>query len=411
MLELAPPRPGSLVWLLLVSVVGCDAGSSSGPRTPTPTPTSTGSVPSACEPEVPDAVSYLEPNLPASIPTASVGRDGIADLSRGINLGNALDAPVGADWGVELTEAHFSTIAEAGFDHVRIPARFNAHAQATAPFTIDEAFFAKMDFALDQAEAHGLAAIVDLHHFEELMASPAAETPRFVAIWEQIADRYRDRPASVKYELLNEPTGALDNQWNSIYPQGLAAIRERDPSRTVLLDSTFWAAARALSNLELVDDPALVATFHMYEPILFTHQAAPWMSPEYQTSGLVFPGPPCEPVTPVAAAQAVPWVNSWFQNYNRDALASNAGGPKSVEEIFAHVDAFVARTGRAVYLGEFAVIDVADPNSRERWLRLVRDHADARDIPWAYWDDGGMNRAYYPERGEWLPNIRRALLD
>jgi endoglucanase len=75
------------------------------------------------------------------------------------------------------------------------------------------------------------------------------------------------------------------------------------------------------------------------------------------------------------------------------------------------VDAFVTQKKRAVYMGEFAAIDIAEPDSRERWVRLVREHAEARGIPWAYWDDGGMNRAYSQSTGEWIGYLHRALLD
>jgi endoglucanase len=250
-----------------------------------------------------------------------------------------------------------------------------------------------------------------LHHFDELIASPTAEQPRFVAIWAQLAARYRDRPASLKYELLNEPNGPIDAQWNMLYPSALAAVRAVDPDRTVILDATSWASARTLSSLKIVDDPALVVTFHMYEPILFTHQGASWMPAEYQTKGVIFPGPPCAPLTPAPGAMAVPWVTQWLQSYNQQPNATNPSSAKAVEDIFAAVDTFIARTGRAVYLGEFAAGNKADPASRERWVRLIREHAEARSIPWAYWDDGDSNQAYTAETGEWIPYLKRALFD
>src|SRR5689334_22436628 len=70
---------------------------------------------------------------------------------RGINLGNGLDAPSEGAWGVTLDERHFEMAAAAGLDHVRLPVRFNAHAQASAPFTVDAAFLERVDWALDRA--------------------------------------------------------------------------------------------------------------------------------------------------------------------------------------------------------------------------------------------------------------------
>ena len=42
-------------------------------------------------------------------------------LGRGINLGNALEAPKEGDWGVTLKAEYFKAIKEAGFDTVRLP--------------------------------------------------------------------------------------------------------------------------------------------------------------------------------------------------------------------------------------------------------------------------------------------------
>src|SRR5690554_1433954 len=62
-------------------------------------------------------------------------------LGRGINLGNALEAPAIGEWEVVLKEEYFSMIKEKGFSSVRIPIRWSAYAQTGAPYTIDQKFF------------------------------------------------------------------------------------------------------------------------------------------------------------------------------------------------------------------------------------------------------------------------------
>src|SRR6185369_1832814 len=153
----------------------------------------------ACIPEV-SAQAPLPPH------PATYARD---QLHRGINAGNALDAPKEGEWGVVLEERFFADVAAAGFDHVRIPVRFNAHAAAAAPYTIDEDFFRRVDWAIEQTTSRKMKAILDFHHYTELMEDPDGHAARFVGIWRQIAARYRDRPASLVYELLNEPTSKI----------------------------------------------------------------------------------------------------------------------------------------------------------------------------------------------------------
>jgi endoglucanase len=360
----------------------------------------------ACIPKDPEPVGPL-PVLPPAAKAPS-----LEGFRRGINLGNALDAPSEGEWGVVLGERHFEMAKAAGLDHVRLPVRFPAHAEESAPFTIDAAFFQRVDWAIDQALSRGLSVLLDLHHYDAIMKAPAAHEARFLALWAQIAERYRERPPALVFELLNEPNGELSPPvLNALTRKAIAVVRRTNPSRRIVADGYFWASADYIDDLELpADDPALVATFHMYQPILFTHQGAHWMSAEYGTLGITFPGPPPSPVTPVPAAEATGWVRTWIEGHNTQPASSNPSGPGAVRAEFEKIDRYVAAAGRPVYLGEFGAIDKADPASRATWVRLVREEAERRGIAWAYWDDGGSFKAMDVKTGEWVPTLRDALL-
>jgi endoglucanase len=143
----------------------------------------------------------------SEVPLDTVGAtsEPLPGFMRGINLGDALDAPSEGAWGVVLKPEHFAMAKAAGLDHVRLPVRFSAHAGDSAPFKIDEDFFKRVDWAIQQATANGLSIIVDLHHYEELMKKPSENADRLVGMWVQIAARYKDQPATVAFELINEP--------------------------------------------------------------------------------------------------------------------------------------------------------------------------------------------------------------
>ncbi len=83
------------------------------------------------------------------------------------NLGNALAAPTEGEWGLVLEAEHFRLIRQAGFDMVRIPIRWSAHAQTEPPYTIDPAFFERIDWVLDQARRQRLIAMINMHHYDE----------------------------------------------------------------------------------------------------------------------------------------------------------------------------------------------------------------------------------------------------
>jgi len=202
-------------------------------------------------------------------------------------------------------------------------------------------------------------------------------------------------------------------RWNPLLARVIEGIRQGNPTRLIFVDSYFWASAARLKELELPPldkDPNLVVTFHMYQPILFTHQGADWMPPEFHTRGVVFPGPPERPLAPSAAARGVSWTRDWFQRFNTTPVDQNPSGLTTVNEEFGHVDA-IRKQGRRVYLGEFAAIDLADPVSRRAFVRLVREEAERRNIGWAYWDDGGRFKLLDADSGKMEESLKDALFN
>jgi endoglucanase len=354
----------------------------------------------------------LDKNL--TRPDLSARSAPLPGFTKGINLGNCLDAPAEGAWGNMLSEKQFEMAAAAGFDHVRLPTRFSAPERTGTkpPYTVTAEFLKRVDWAVDQALAHHLSIIIDLHHFAEMNSEPKANEPRFYAIWRQVSAHFAKRPPEVAFEILNEPTDKLEPKLlNEITNKTIKIIREKNPTRIVFADSYFWANARRLAELDLPKDPNVVAQFHMYEPILFSHQGAPWMEPKFQTLGVVFPGPPSAPLTPLPDAAKEGWVAEWFSGYNDKPLAENPSGPKAVFDYLDFATNYVKATGRRVYLGEFGADDKADAQSRENYVWLVRTEAERRGIGWAYWDDGGSFKAMNHFVGTWNEGLRRALLD
>src|SRR5262249_40074977 len=147
-------------------------------------------------------------------------------LGRGINLGNALEAPKEGDWGLRLEADYFHQIKAARFDTVRVPVRWSAHAAEEPPYTIDVHFFQRIDWVLDQCEANKLNAVLNVHHYDALDQDPDQHTARLLGLWQQIAARYKNRPASVYFELYNEPHDKLTaDKWNDAVAKVLAEVR------------------------------------------------------------------------------------------------------------------------------------------------------------------------------------------
>jgi endoglucanase len=328
-------------------------------------------------------VALLAVYLPAG---SAVGQESwtadeaAARLGRGVNLGNALEAPnFEGEWGMVIEDEFFATIAAAGFDSVRLPIRWETRAGAADPWTIDATFMARVDELVDLALAADLAIIIDFHHFEDLYSDPGANTPRFIGIWQQIAGHFADAPREVFFELQNEPHGALTTEvWNGILPAALDAVRVQNPDRMVIVGPGFWNSAWELENLELPADPALIGTFHMYEPFQFTHQGAEWVS----------------------GSDA--WLGTTWEQRTEDT--------QPILQVMDLAAAWSDATGVPLLMGEFGSYEKADMESRVRFNDYVRTQAELRGFAWSYWEFGAGFGLYDRNTDEWRTGLLNALV-
>jgi len=125
-------------------------------------------------------------------------------IGRGINIGNALEAPNEGEWGVTIKEEYFNIIKDANFSSVRIAVCWSAHALAEKPYTVDPNFFKRMNWVILTAMKREAIVIVTMHHYNELYENPAAHKERFLAMWKQIAEHYKNYPNALLFEPLNE---------------------------------------------------------------------------------------------------------------------------------------------------------------------------------------------------------------
>ncbi len=133
---------------------------------------------------------------------------------------------------------------------------------------------------------------------EEVWTDPEARAA-WAAMWQLLAQRFREHPAVVGYELMVEPNAnavvGLDDpqafyeryrgtgyDWNTWYPALVAAIREVDPSTPILVSPLNYSAAEWLPYLDLADATRVVYSVHLYSPYAYTHQEpAPTMDWHY----------------------------------------------------------------------------------------------------------------------------------
>lgn len=299
-------------------------------------------------------------------------------LGRGMNFGNMLEAPSEGAWNVTLQESYFDAVKDAGFKTIRLPVRWSAYTSAEPPYTIDPAWFERVDWAVQNALARDLNIVVNVHHYSELMTDTERELPRFQAMWRQIAEHYKDYPANLVFELYNEPNGMSAKRWNEIAAETLEGVRESNPTRNVMLGGTDFNSVNGLLELQLPkDDPHLIATFHYYLPLEFTHQGADWVNGS----------------------------NAWL------GTTWGTGNDKSyIDYDMDRASRWAKENARPLWLGEFGAYRKADMDSRAKWTAYTAREAERHKINWAYWDFAADFAAYDRAENAWIQPLLKALM-
>ena len=329
------------VALACLAAASCEGGSSGAPPTPAPTAAPAPAPSPAPTPSATPVLTHANTRIGACV-----------------NMGNHLEAPTEGDWGRAIAPGDFAEIAAQGFATVRLPVRFSNHAGTAPPYAIDPAFMNRVEQVVDSARAAGLRVILDLHHYDDpqgsIFADPAGQTARFAALWRQIAERFRDKDGQVWFELLNEPHDRLTHaNLRAVLDPALREVRATNPTRPVVIGGESWSGINSLAALPLPDDPYLVATFHYYDPFAFTHQGAPWVTPVMPT-GVPFP-----------------------RGTDAADLAANV----------LKAEAFIARTGRPLFLGEYGAYEGIPLAQRVTYYGTVHDAFAAAGVDgcaWAY---------------------------
>ena len=302
-------------------------------------------------------------------------------LGRGVNMGNALDAPEEGAWGFTLKEEYFQAVKDAGFDSVRIPVRWSAHAMNEPPYTIDPDFFSRVDWAVNCALSRNLPAILNIHHYNELNSDPAGHKDRFLALWKQIAERYKDCPDTLLLEPLNEPMGKLVSEWNALLKQAINVIRQSNPDKTIVAGPAWANTIANLKPLEIPkDDHNIIVSIHYYDPLPFTHQGASWVTDRDSNS----------------------WMGTKWTGSDSEK--------KAVTRMFDIAAAWAKEHNRPMNLGEFGSYAKADMDSRARYTKFVADAAIERGFSFDYWQFDSDFAVYDTEKKTWIKPLFEALL-
>ena len=299
----------------------------------------------------------------------------LAKLGRGINI-LGYDGIWEGGKNAPFRSANLSMIHDAGFSHVRI--NFFGFKHMDSRNILDEAVLERLDAVIEEVLSRKLIPILDEHDNDYCQRYLTNCAEKLNAFWRQMSSRYRGRYPTLIFEILNEPGGKMTAPvWNSLLSEVLSIIRSTNPERLVIV-AALNSEDTTIDQLILpAHDRNLIATFHYYAPIEFTHQGAPWSS-KFRGIG------PME------------WGNA-------------EEGHKVIAD-FQRINAWSQKENRPIYLGEFGVYERAPVKSRSQYLSFVARSAERYGWAWAYWQFDHDFAAFDSNQQTWKRDILDALI-
>ena len=157
----------------------------------------------------------------------------------------------------------------------------------TGPGRSEFTFFYGEDFESDPENGW-----FDKSYYNEKVWTDKKAREGWLKMWKYTAEYFKNNSVIIGYDLMVEPNsnGVLLDiwdasefygkykgttyDWNTLFPDIVKAIREKDKETPVLIQSQNYADPGWMKYMKLVDDKKVVYIAHQYDPMAYTHQSA-----------------------------------------------------------------------------------------------------------------------------------------
>lgn len=310
-----------------------------------------------------------------------------------------------------ITEQDFKTVRSWGLDHIRIPVDYNLFENADGSFSEDGLKY--IDFAVAQCRRNGLNMILDLHktpgfsfdsfHNELGFFDNPAYQEHFYDIWTMFAKRFGGNSDMLAFELLNEVTKKEYNEtWKRVARTCIERIRTVAKDITILVGGYYNNSLEAVRDLAEPYDEHIVYNFHCYEPLLFTHQGAPWiigMDTSFRC--------PFEMTYREYTEGSKRCLGQSFVPFDRFGSPEEVPDCRFFETLMADALAVSEERKVPLYCGEYGVIDRVAPEEALKWYKAFHAALDRHGIGSAAWS---YRRMDFGISDELMNSVRNELL-
>ena len=327
-------------------------------------------------------------------------------FQKGVNLGGWISQFAEYDeqhFNSFITEEDIALIAGLGFDHVRVPVDYIVLEDDDGKIRPEG--FRHLENCRTWCAAHKLNMLIDLHECYGYSFDPLKKNmdrrkffydsdlqARFLRLWKEIAERFGRYPGQVAFEPLNEVVlEDVANTWNELASGYVRMMREIAPDSWLVIGGVHYNSVLSVPLLNLPADSKIVYNFHCYEPMVFSHQGAYWVEGMPSDFRIAYPKTISE--YRAAAGKLDADLGGAICRENIHEI-----GPGFFEDIFMPAVEKAEKDDRPLYCGEYGVIDLADGESKLRWLQDIHTVFRKFGIGHALWNYKEKDFGFQDER-------------
>lgn len=335
----------------------------------------------------------------------------LAGYRKGVNLGGWLSqGPKDLKhYDTFIVESDIEKIASWGVDHIRLPLDYEAVENEDG--TEKTSGYTYIDNCIAWCRKYNLNMVLDLHKtfgysFDNLEYSSdffddEKLQNRFYCLWDRLSNRYSKDSDIVMFELLNEIVRHdVVDQWNKIADKCIDVIRKNAPKAKILYGGVNYNAVTSIKGLLPPKDENVVYNFHCYEPMIFTHQTAGWMSQMPADFRISYPGDLKEFIDSTRSIMGSTLGNVPEAVTGRLAEIQKLG-PAFFELLFEEAIRIAEERNVEIYCGEYGVIDQVDPKEAVLWFKDIHETFEKHGIGRAVWSykkmDFGISDQHYAD--------------
>lgn len=327
------------------------------------------------------------------------------NLNKGINFGGWFSQCNHSELRYEtfISEEDVIQVATWGFDHIRLPFDYELIQNNDGSFI--ESGFQRLDNFIQWCRKAKINVILDLHKacgydFNEAETSKGNTLfyseelqNHFVNLWNEISLRFGVYD-NVAFELLNEVVEEnAAEQWNKLIQKTVKTIRKNTKNTKIIYGGIQWNSANTVKLLDKPNDKNIIFTFHMYEPLIFTHQKAHWVPGMDLSKDIFYPAS-----MDYFRKESIPL---GYKGKDITETEGNFPCKKIMENMVIEAHKAAKSKGVPVYCGEYGVINQAPIKDTLLWLDDIQKIFKKYNIGNALWTykemDFGLTENHYEE--------------